>query len=543
MQKDVIYIDVEDDITAIIGKVKGAKEKIVALVPPKRIGVLQSAVNLRLLARAADGVDKRLVIITGNVALGSLAASAKIPVAKTLQSKPELAELPQKKNDDDDIIDGEKLPVGEHAGIDDDDTIIGKVPPSKIDDLDIDGEKSTPSKAATDRKAGAKRGIKVPDFGTFRKKMFFLVGGGILLLAFLIWAIWFAPHATIVISAKTTDQELSVPVTVGPDIETDSDQAHIKSVLQQEKATQTVDFEATGTKDVGEKATGTVTLSTNDFSLIASGTSVPAGTQLSTPGGLIFTTTQSVSFALQPGGNQRTTGIVAAGSGTQYNGFTGNLAGAPSGVSAKVTDGTSGGTEKKVKIVLQADVEKAKAQLAEQNADAEKKKLAGKFDKEVIIIDSSFKATGGDPQSSPAIGQESTDGKAKLTQETTYMMSGVDKSQMKSYLDQALKGTLTNADEQKIYDNGISTVKFADFAQNEGSQAGTANLAATAQIGPKIDDGEIKELVKGKRSGEILGDLKSIDGVNDVEVKLSPFWVQSVPGDIKKITVDFKLQK
>jgi hypothetical protein len=53
MNKDVIYIDVEDDITAIIGKVKGAKEKIVALVPPKRIGVLQSAVNLRLIARAA----------------------------------------------------------------------------------------------------------------------------------------------------------------------------------------------------------------------------------------------------------------------------------------------------------------------------------------------------------------------------------------------------------------------------------------------------------------------------------------------------------
>ena len=54
MNKDVIYIDVEDDITAIIGKVKTAKEKIVALVPPKRVGVLQSAVNLRLLGRAAE---------------------------------------------------------------------------------------------------------------------------------------------------------------------------------------------------------------------------------------------------------------------------------------------------------------------------------------------------------------------------------------------------------------------------------------------------------------------------------------------------------
>ena len=51
MNKDVIYIDVEDDITTIVGKIKASKEKIIALVPPSRVGVLQSAVNMRLLAR------------------------------------------------------------------------------------------------------------------------------------------------------------------------------------------------------------------------------------------------------------------------------------------------------------------------------------------------------------------------------------------------------------------------------------------------------------------------------------------------------------
>lgn len=50
--KAVIYIDTEDDITAIIDRVKAAKSDIVALVPPKRTGVLQSVVNLKLLRRA-----------------------------------------------------------------------------------------------------------------------------------------------------------------------------------------------------------------------------------------------------------------------------------------------------------------------------------------------------------------------------------------------------------------------------------------------------------------------------------------------------------
>ena len=79
MQKDVIYIDTEDDITAIIGKVKDSSQKIVALVPPKRIGAMQSAVNLKLVQRAAEQAGKRLVIITGNQALSTLAASASLP--------------------------------------------------------------------------------------------------------------------------------------------------------------------------------------------------------------------------------------------------------------------------------------------------------------------------------------------------------------------------------------------------------------------------------------------------------------------------------
>ena len=116
MQKDVIYIDVEDDITAIIGKVKAAQHKIVALVPPKRIGAIQSAVNLKLVHRAAETADKRLVIISNNAALIALAGSAGIPVSKNLQSKPELAEIPALELDEgDDVIDGAELPIGDHV--------------------------------------------------------------------------------------------------------------------------------------------------------------------------------------------------------------------------------------------------------------------------------------------------------------------------------------------------------------------------------------------------------------------------------------------
>lgn len=543
--KDVIYIDVEDDITAIIGKVKAAKKKIVALVPPKRTGVLQSAVNLRLLARAADSADKRLVLITGNAALSSLAASAEIPVAKNLHSRPELAKPISANDDDDDVIDGDDVPVGDHAkntgSESKDDTI--ELPADSIKGLDIDGEATPlPAKDSADKpepKSRSKRGIAVPDFGSFRKKLIIGVGAGVLLIIFLIWAMVIAPRATVVVSAKTTGQFLTTPVTLGTDLTTDVDKATLKVTKETEKDTQTVEFEATGTKDVGEKAQGTVKFSTGFIGDL--GKTIPANTTLTASNGLAYLTTQSVTITIS-NYQGATVGMVAAGSGTKYNGASGSMSGVPSNtISAQIVGTTSGGTEKIIKVVSQADFDKAKEQLADAKSDEAKKKLKDKFDKSDVIIESSFTSKGGDPQSSPAIGQEASDGKAKLTSEVTYTLSAVAKDELDAYLDEAFDNMLTSKDSQRVYDNGLKSVAFDDFVSSD--QKDTATLTATAQVGPKINDDNIKQQAKGKRSGEVMADIKGIDGVSDVEVKLSPFWVTGVPDDVKKITIEFKLIK
>ena len=205
MQKDVIYIDVDDDITAIIDKVKSSSHKIIALVPPKRTGVLQSAVNLRLISRAANQKDKRLVVITNDAALSGLAAAASIPVAKNLQSKPELAEVAALSvDDDDDIIDGAELPVGDHAR-----QAGGKDPAAASDVASAalvtanETRKAAPPVGGKQPKVKAKKGMKVPNFDTFRKKLFLIIVGVLLLIGFLVWAIFFAPQAKVSVSTET----------------------------------------------------------------------------------------------------------------------------------------------------------------------------------------------------------------------------------------------------------------------------------------------------------------------------------------------------
>ena len=118
MKKDIIYIDVEDDITAIIEKVKAADSKIVALVPPKRIGVLQSAVNLKLLQKSASLAGKQIVLISSDHSLVNLAAMVRLPLARNLQSKPEIPILQESQvSEEDDIINGENMAVGDLAAI------------------------------------------------------------------------------------------------------------------------------------------------------------------------------------------------------------------------------------------------------------------------------------------------------------------------------------------------------------------------------------------------------------------------------------------
>src|SRR5437763_8741396 len=93
--KDTVYIDVDDEITAIIDKVEAGKQKVVALVLPKRAAMLQSIVNMRLLKRSADSVGKNVVLITSEPALMPLAGAAGLHVAKNLTSKPEIPPSPR----------------------------------------------------------------------------------------------------------------------------------------------------------------------------------------------------------------------------------------------------------------------------------------------------------------------------------------------------------------------------------------------------------------------------------------------------------------
>jgi len=553
MNKDTIYIDVEDDITAIIGKVKAAPNKIVALVPPKRVGVLQSAVNLRLLSRAAKQTNKHLVLISGNSALTALAASAGIPSARNLQSKPELAAVPDAEEDAaEDVIDGADLPVGDFARTDEDsasDTLLQSAPAIDSAIRASNAEEADVAPAPRPR-AGRANGIKVPNFDTFRKRLVLGIIGLLLLVGFFTWAIWFAPSATIAITARTIESSANPKVVLATSAKTDARAGTLKSVRQEIQKDASLTFDATGEKEVGEKAKGEVVFrncrSTSSVT-IAAGTGISASGLTYITQSAVSVPGMTVSGGCNPGVSEPVA-VVAQEIGDDYNtddgtqfSVSGQPSIAPFTFMAVADEAIEGGSKRKVKVVTSSDVEKATSEFANQNVESVKKDLAGKFGDGVIVIDASFAANKSAVTSSPAVDSEAPDGKAKLTGAVTYTMIGVAESEAGHFLDEYFASQIKEDSDQRLYDNGAEKTTFIDVKST--GDGFTATMTATAKLGPKIDDAAVKSQARGKKYGDVQSALEGISGVESVDVKFSPFWVKTVPNDEKRITVEFNLDE
>lgn len=561
MKKDVIYIDIEDDITSIIGKAKDAGAKIVALVPPKRIGVLQSAVNLKLLQKSATGSDKRIVLITNDHSLTALAAGLKIPVAKNLQSRPEIPQLDAPDHEDEEIINGEDLPVGELAAAAGVEPVAAKLaatgPDSMADDIasqvDLHTLNNAPAGAAAAKvadkakkpagKGGMKSLVKVPNFDQFRKKIFFIGGGALALILLLWWMFGVAPHATVTISAKTTSVAIDQTLTLDPSAQSSSaDDLKFKANSQQIKKSVSTDFTATGTKDIGTKASGTVTI-TNSFD--SDSKTVPAGTVFTAASGQHFTSTADVTVpgATVSGGSihagSAQASLTAADIGPDYNVPAQSYS--VSGYDSLSASGSamSGGDKQTVTVVSQADVDKAKTQLAQQDANAVKTQLKKQFTGDYIVIDESFTSDQGTPSVSPNVNEQAKSG--KLTVETTYTMEGLARTDVNQLLSSALKSALDTKPNQSIFSNGSNNIQFSNFQKFDNGTY-SARLTTTGFIGTKIDTDALAKQVAGKRYGEIQAIVNQIPNVDNVDIKFSPFWVNSAPSNPKKVDIKFSIQ-
>jgi hypothetical protein len=539
--KDTIYIDVDDEITAVIDKVDASKHKIVALVLPKRASTFQSIVNMRLLKRSAENAGKNVVLITNESALLPLAGAAEIHVAKNLQSKPEIPSAPSKlpvTGPDEEELDSDEVsdkldynkPIGELAGKDE-------------ESIDLDNDDTSAVAAGSGfaaKKASKKKGLKIPNFDRFRMLLIFGGVGLVALIVFIIFAIFVLPKATVTISTKSTPVIADFTLAANDDASKYSEaEKLIPSELKKSDQTDSTQVKASGQKNLGNKATGSVAMTVQKCAPnIGLPSDVPAGTGVST-GGKTFITESKASFSLNGGSGSCVNyksgdvNITAQNGGADYNvsSATFSVAGRSD---ASGTGTTSGGTDKNVTIVTQGDIDGAKSKITTEESDEFSKQFQQDLeDDSLYVLGSTFKISEPQLSADPAVGQEAESSVVQV--KITYSVLVVKKSDLELAVKHALKGQF-DEQKQELSDEDVLSNLSINVQNQKGGNATLEIRKETTAI-PIFDHDAIKEMAKGKKPSEIRTSLENYPGVENVDIKLSPIWVNKAPKKTGKIKI------
>ncbi len=574
-QKDTIYIDVDDEITSIIDKVRGANQRIVALVLPKRATMLQSSVNMKLLKKAADADRKQIVLITTESGLLPLAGTTGLYVAGNLQSKPEIPSVAESVEPADELLSvnedetpkefdaktaGDKS-VGELAGIPTEEAAAKAEKSSKAKpeltprpiprasdaaaeeeaiELDNDNAEEPAAPKSAAKKTKPPKDKKVPNFERFRLKLILAALLIIILVVGWILADIILPHATVDVATNTSGVNTSLTLNLSTTAKTlDPQNLTIPAQLQQTQKTQKQTVNTTGQKNEGQTATGNVSMSAQECGPGLPPSNVAAGTGI-TYNGLTYVTQQDVSFnynGLSKTGcanfQGNNTNITAQNPGSQYNTGGSVSFNVPNDSGVTATGSASGGTDNIVQVVSQSDIDSATQKLAAPDTGSIKTTLANDLQAGGFYpLTATFNA--GSPSNSSSANPGDQASTVTVTQSITYTMFGVPKSDLETVLDNAINSQIDTS-KQTIQNDGLSG---ADF--NVLSQSGTGaqvSLQDTATVGPKLNIASLKEQIAGKKPGDVKNIIGGLPGVTSVTVHYSPFWVSSTPKNTSKITI------
>ncbi len=568
MNKDVIYVEPEDDITDIITKIENAKERIVALVPPKKASVFRSIVNIKLINKAGASADKKIVLVTTDPSVLKLAAVAKLPVAKNLQTAPVVPELDNvvAETANEELVEKADGAVAVEIHEEVEET---EVEEPKAKEAEDDTEKAEvavkPSEKPAAEEARAKGANvkgdsvaksspnKVIDWILHHVKL--LVGCGIGLVVLILVGIWMfviSPAADITVTIRTTESNFSESVSFVTKLQ-EENAAEGKFYIEEKKqeTKSEVEFEATGEKNVGEKATGELIVQASFRS--AGSTTLEKGSVFSN-GELSYVTDENTTldwdgvtmsgcvdmsptdFLLYGCIVSDVVSVTAEKPGEQYNidARASNWY-SSTGFSAYSTKAMTGGSNKIVTVVQQSDIDKALGEINTGSEQLNREKLYNSISKErAVIIDDSFAQTVGEPVSTPALGEEVKEGtKAKLTVTTTDVISFIDKTKVEEFITKKAK----LSDNFKIYQ--IENSYVDNFTKAEAGFAG--KLKAIYVSGPKVTENDIVEIARGKGLGTAQHELSSINGVSKISIEPSHSWVNSIPNDPSRITITIQV--
>ncbi|HEY7523517.1 MAG TPA: baseplate J/gp47 family protein [Candidatus Limnocylindrales bacterium] len=565
----IVYLDVDDEITSAAARIRSSGETRIALVVPYGSRLGTSRINFRLLAREAQSHGRTLSIVAADAATRALAGSAGLDTfgavneyertgsgdpgrptaAPTGTSAPggntsvSVARPRQRRARQDSPI-AEPRSEAHHGLFDDLDTaptVVMPVPTARL---------PTPASAAPGAASAVPATTRPPSLPVVRglprrialERTPLAIGAAVVAIALLVVGVGgflLLPTATIRITPRLDAAgPLAFTITADPAAtEPDAERAIIPAQELRFDLQASGDFAATGKRVEADPATGEVTFSNYDFT---ARNNVPAGSIVSTEGGIAFRTTADVSvpagtFILPevvPG--KATIGIEAVRPGPAGNVPANAITVVPSRENPqylKVRNGnpTAGGARREFKRVVQADLDAALLALEGQLHDQLDAILAdpATVPDGLTLFPDTRQLAEAVPTTDPAavLGQEMETFPLAVTAVATVV--ALDEAPVNAVAGARLQETV--ATDHRLLEDSV-VVDAGDPTVTDGQVRIPVTVRGSQVL--VIDPARVLNEVKGKPVAEARSHLESY---GQVDIATWPDWVGAIP------TLDLRL--
>lgn len=331
--------------------------------------------------------------------------------------------------------------------------------------------------------------------------------------------LWFYPKAYIVVFVSPQKLEENLEVVLDTSTQF-SDLAN--AILSAEAAKTEVSAEktksTTGTKTVGEKASGTVKIQNGTLSSLL----LPAGTILSSANDLKFTTTSSasVSAALSPSNPGATNlGVIAINIGAEHNlakdeSFkVGNYPKAE--VDAVSNENFTGGSSRQIAAVSLEDQKKLEEELTDELLQRGKKQLLAQLSADAYFVEDSVVVTPSSRVFSHKIGDEAAN--LKLSLELVVRGLSFKKKDLLQLTAAKVKEKMPSG--FVLREEGIEA-KFMSNKEKDAKFFYDAKILAS--LVPEVKPDETTKKISGRSISTANKYLTSIPGFTRAEVRISP---------------------
>ncbi len=563
MMDEILYLEPDEEITSVIDKLKDLPGASVALVLPKHAQLASSVVNLRLLQAEAKKRKKTVAIVTHDKVGMKLAAHVGIPVYRSVTDDtpvtpdvgprppvddvvelheeplvPVVADEPAESTDDtddtaDEVADS-PVPVKRYDQPAPRPRPIPETPAPVVPAPDSAPEPVVPAAPAKQRPAAS------------RARFIGILCAALVLLGAGSWWLlignWHADARIALVSdpyeAKTT---LVVDNAVAAVDET-------SGILPGQRIEATVEktasFPATGKKDVGTKASGTVTVSNR----LGEPVNLAAGTRFDRDG-LAFVSTEAATVpaatvALDAGGNvvvkpgTATVRVESTAAGDQYNVAPGafTITSLSASQREKVTASNqavfAGGSSKTMQVVTDADIDRAKQSLVDQTKSELVDALRQQSPQLTVLADGTafdIVASSADKESGSEADTLSVT--ATVRGRAVGFTPGDYQRLVVTLAGQgAPEGKQVVSSSGDAIDTAVAT---ADVAQGKLTLTATLHTKLVATF----DTASLAAEIAGKTVGQAQQLLGAHEGVVSATVTVSPAIRSRLPNDAAKITI------